>query len=638
MVDAKPMSAAVLTVSDSCSRGSAVDKSGPNLKKLLLGNTSLAVNHVFEKCVPDDVEQIKSALLKWTDVDHVNLILTTGGTGFSPRDVTPEATKCVITREAPGLVLQMISKSLEVTPMAMLSRPVCGIRSETLIINLPGSFKGSQECFNFIAPALPHALDVLCERQTNVQHVHKTLQNIAANTADKNVQSQCIHVCPHKDQSTKQRYNLSKVAERDRQSRYPLMPMDKAVETVLNHVSVCKPLEANGGIQDVLGFILAKDINAKEPYPPFAASVKDGYAVLVSDGIGIRKVLCPVTAGDMPQISVSPGFVMRITTGAPVPQGSDAVVQVEDTRLIKSQDEGEIEVEIEILKKPSVGQDIRPVGFDIGKGEKILSKGDLLGPAEMGLLATAGIQELSVYKKPTVAILSTGNEIVEPGTVDGKIGQIRDCNRTTLIGACKQHGFPVRDLGISRDTVEDLKKKLMEGLDHADVIITSGGVSMGEKDLLKPILQDELNATIHFGRVFMKPGKPTTFATLKHNGQNKLFFALPGNPVSALVTFYLFVYPALRKMSGFQNGNLRRIKAKLSTDVNLDPRPEYHRVSLSWQNDDPIPLATSTGSQCSSRLLSMRTANALLELPPRTESQSMLQKNSIVNALIIGNL
>ncbi|CAB4030014.1 gephyrin-like [Paramuricea clavata] len=170
------------------------------------------------------------------------------------------------------------------------------------------------------------------------------------------------------------------------------------------------------------------------------------------------------------------------------------------------------------------------------------------------------------------------------------------------------------------------------------MIITSGGVSMGEKDLLKPILQDELNATIHFGRVFMKPGKPTTFATLKHNEKDKLFFALPGNPVSALVTFYLFVFPALRKMSGYQNANLPKIKAKLSTDVKLDPRPEYHRVLLSWKHDHPIPLATSTGSQCSSRLLSMRTANALLVLPPKTETRSMLAKDSIVDALVIGSL
>lgn len=594
---------------------------------------SLAVSAISEKCVPDDENEIKSALLQWADVDGVHLILTTGGTGFSPRDVTPEATKSVINREAPGLSLQMITKSLEVTPMAMLSRPICGIRGQTLIINLPGSVKASQECFSFIAPALPHALDLLRGNEKNVKKVHQELaatepinkQNIASN-----------HICPHKNLAGKEKCDLSKVAERDRRSRYPLMPMDEAIPTVLKHAPVLRTKIVKH-FQDAIGDVLARDIFAKEPFPSFAASIKDGYAVLASDGPGKRIVIGPVTAGDMPHVSVTPGKVMRITTGAPLPQGADAVVQVEDTKLIESQDEGRIEVCIEVLSKPTPGQDIRPVGFDIAMGEKVLSKGDLLGPAELGLLATSGVTELEVYRKPTVAFLSTGNEIVEPGT-PVKEGQIRDCNRTTLIAACKQQGFRVVDLGIAEDRVSTLKNKLMEGVKVADVIVTSGGVSMGEKDLLQSILQDELKATIHFGRVFMKPGKPTTYATLQHKGTTKLFFALPGNPVSALVTFYLFVLPAVRKMSGNPNFNLLKIKAKITGDAYLDPRPEYHRAVLTWQRDDPIPVAVSTGSQCSSRLLSMRSANALLILPPKSDTLKMLPKDSIVDALIIGNL
>lgn len=636
MADEKSISAAILTVSDSCSRGTAENKSGPILKKLLRETESLAINDIAEKCVPDDVNEIKATLLHWADVDCVHLILTTGGTGFSPRDVTPEATKSVIDREAPGLSLQMITKSLEVTPMAMLSRPVCGIRGKTLIINLPGSSKASQECFSFIAPALPHALDLLHDDKKNINKVHLELSATEPVLNHQNTAFKHAHTCPHKNLAGQKRYDLSKVAERDRHSRYPLVPMNEAVATVLKHAAVLGTKIVKN-LQDTLGDVLACDIFAKEPFPQFAASIKDGYAVVASDGPGERTVIGPVTAGDMPDLSVTSGNVMRITTGAPVPRGADAVVQVEDTRLIESQDEGKTEVRIDVLSNPSLGQDIRPIGFDIAMGEKVLSKGDLLGSAELGLFAMSGITEVEVYRKPIVAILSTGNEIVEPGTAV-KQGQIRDCNRTTLIAACKQQGYCVVDLGIAEDRVSTLKNKLTEGLDVADVIVTSGGVSMGEKDLLKPILQDELKATIHFGRVFMKPGKPTTYATLQHKERTKLIFALPGNPVSALVTFYLFVLPALRKMSGNPNANLPKIKAKVASDVYLDPRPEYHRVVLTWQRDDPIPVAVSTGSQCSSRLLSMRTANALLVLPPKSDTRMMLPKDSVVDALVIGSL
>ncbi|XP_046849480.1 gephyrin-like [Xenia sp. Carnegie-2017] len=640
MANAKPINAAILTVSTSCSIGSAIDKSGPNLTKLLRESTSIKVDKILEKCVTDNKEIIESTLLQWCDVDEVNLILTTGGTGFAPSDVTPEATRSVITKEAPGLSYHMINKSIEVTKMAMLSRAVCGIRNITILINLPGSLKGSQECFNFISPVLPHALDLLLEDKQSVIEVHNMLSrsyDVSNEVIWKNAKEE-VHVCPHgKFSSITKKYDLSKVAERDRHSRFPLMPMEEAVTTVLKH-ALCCSTQAFNPTQDALGYILSRDVTAKEPYPPFPASIKDGYAVVASDGPGQRFVLGPVTAGMTPDVSLRAGYVMRITTGAPIPEGSDAVVQVEDTKLIQSAAEGQSEVVIEILSDPCPGQDIRPVGFDIKQGERLLSRGDYLGPPELGLLATAGVLEVDVFNKPSVAVLSTGNELVEVDAKKIQYGQIRDCNRTTLISACRQLGYTVYDFGISEDNVESLKTKLVQCLNAADIVITSGGVSMGEKDLLKPLLQDELNASIHFGRVFMKPGKPTTFATLDYCDQKKLFFALPGNPVSALVTFHLFVHPALRKMSGFCNPQLPRIKAKLSTDVRLDSRPEFHRAHLSWRQESPFPIATSTGSQCSSRLLSMRTASALLELPPRTENRNTLPKDSLVDAIVIGNL
>ncbi|KAM7442762.1 hypothetical protein ABFA07_008402 [Porites harrisoni] len=618
----------VLTVSDRCSRGQAEDKSGPNLQKILRSSSALKVNEILSDCVPDEANEIKRVLLKWCDTENVHVILTTGGTGFSPRDITPEVTSEIIERPAQGLTLQMLSESLKVTPMAMLSRAVCGIRKGTIIINLPGSLKGSQECFQFVLPALPHAIEVL-RGSPNVGVTHASMEHPAHPQ-----RGDTHHNCPHKTQGKTVR-DLSKVAERDRHSPYPLVSMSDALSVIKENAN-CLP-KTVVSIEDSLGHILASDVFAQEPFPPFPASVKDGYAVLASDGPGERVVLGPVTAGEIAASQVISGHVMRITTGAPMPQGADAVVQVEDTELLESDDGGRTEKRIKILTCPKPGQDIRPIGFDVNKGQQVLSAYDKLGPAELGLMASLGLTDIEVFQKPKVAVLSTGNEVVSPGQVT-KAGQIRDSNKIALKSMINSHGFEFIDLGIAADTPQDLESKLSAGLELADVVVSSGGVSMGEKDFLKPVLEDLIGATIHFGRVFMKPGKPTTFATVTVGGKKKLIFSLPGNPVSAMVTFNLFVLPALNKLTGSQSPELTKIKAKLLQPVSLDARPEYHRVVLSWKSGDLVPSATSTGSQCSSRLLSMRTSNALLVLPPRSDELTRIEAGTIVDALIIGEV
>ena len=586
------------------------------------------MNEILSDCVPDEATEIKRVLLKWCDTENVHVILTTGGTGFSPRDITPEVTSEIIERPAQGLTLQMLSESLKVTPMAMLSRAVCGIRKGTIIINLPGSLKGSQECFQFVLPALPHAIEVL-RGSPNVGVTHASMEHPAHPQ-----RGDTHHNCPHKTQGKTVR-DLSKVAERDRHSPYPLVSMSDALSVIKENAN-CLPKTAVS-IEDSLGHILASDVFAQEPFPPFPASVKDGYAVLASDGPGERVVLGPVTAGEIAASQVISGHVMRITTGAPVPQGADAVVQVEDTELLESDDGGRTEKRIKILTCPKPGQDIRPIGFDVNKGQQVLSAYDKLGPAELGLMASLGLTDIEVFQKPKVAVLSTGNEVVSPGQVT-KAGQIRDSNKIALKSMINSHGFEFIDLGIAADTPQDLESKLSAGLELADVVVSSGGVSMGEKDFLKPVLEDLIGATIHFGRVFMKPGKPTTFATVTVGGKKKLIFSLPGNPVSAMVTFNLFVLPALNKLTGSQSPELTKIKAKLLQPVSLDARPEYHRVVLSWKSGDLVPSATSTGSQCSSRLLSMRTSNALLVLPPRSDDLTRIEAGTIVDALIIGEV
>ncbi|XP_041660433.1 gephyrin b isoform X5 [Cheilinus undulatus] len=744
----------VLTVSDSCFRNLAEDRSGINLKDLVHDPSLLGGMIAAYKIVPDEIDEIKETLVDWCDEKELNLILTTGGTGFAPRDVTPEATKEVIEREAPGMSLAMLMGSLNVTPLGMLSRPVCGIRGKTLIINLPGSKKGSQECFQFILPALPHAIDLLRDAVVKVKEAADELEDLPSpppplspppnssprrQTEDKGVQceeedeekkdsgvastedSSSSHItaasiaakipdsiisrgvqvlprdtaslsttpsespraqatsrlstasCPtpkasrrefraHLDEviTLKSRYStldqvqsrcsskenilrsshsavdITKVARRHRMSPFPLTSMDKAFITVLEMTAVLGTEIIN--YRDGMGRVLAQDVYAKDNLPPFPASVKDGYAVRAADGPGDRFIIGESQAGEQPTHTVMPGQVMRVTTGAPIPCGADAVVQVEDTELLRESEDGTEELEVRILVQARPGQDIRPIGHDIKRGECVLAKGTHMGPSEIGLLATVGVTEVEVQKFPVVAVMSTGNELLNPED-DLHPGKIRDSNRSTLLATIQEHGYPTINLGIVGDNPDDLLNALNEGISRADVIITSGGVSMGEKDYLKQVLDIDLHAQIHFGRVFMKPGLPTTFATLDMDGARKLIFALPGrNPVSAVVTCNLFVIPALRKMQGILDPRPTIIKARLSCDVKLDPRPEYHRCILTWHHQEPLPWAQSTGNQVSSRLMSMRSANGLLMLPPKTEQYVELHKGEVVDVMVIGRL
>ena len=242
-------------------------------------------------------------------------------------------------------------------------------------------------------------------------------------------------------------------------------------------------------------------------------------------------------------------IIVRINTGAPVPPGADAVVMVENTRLVRTTEDGEEELEVEILTEVIPGQDIRPVGSDIRTVETVLRSGLILGPGEVGLLAAVGVTRVQVSTLPSVAILSTGNEIQEPGQ-DLLPGHVRDSNKTTLLSLLATNGILAKDAGIAKDDVATLTSSLQSALSSSDLVVTTGGVSMGDRDLLRQVLVDKFGAEIHFARVNMKPGKPTTFATCQLDGRTRVVIGLPGNPVSASVTCHLYVLPAVRLLSG----------------------------------------------------------------------------------------
>ena len=411
-------------------------------------------------------------------------------------------------------------------------------------------------------------------------------------------------------------------------SSYSMLAVEDALEVTLAQARQLAPVHRP--LSMVRGAILAADIAAQEPLPPFPASTKDGYAVVAADGPGDYPLVGEVSAGALADFAVEPGTVAYITTGAPLPAGADAVVMVEETERLET---GANAPRIRIKEQVQRGADVRPVGVDVEAGQIVLAAGERMDAAEIGLLATAGIVNVPVFPRPKVAVLSTGDELVEPGEPLGP-GQIRDSNRAMLVAAIEAVGGEPIDLGISGDSQEALEERVQEGLDQADILLTSGGVSMGDLDLVKPLLEHA--GTVHFGRVRMKPGKPVTFATADVEGGRRLVFGLPGNPVSSLVTFYLFVVPALRKMAGWREPQLLQVQARLAQPLPLDAfRPEYHRATLHWDAEQHSFVASSTGSQASSRLLSMRTANALLALPQR---EGVLAVGDSVEALLIGEL
>jgi len=419
-------------------------------------------------------------------------------------------------------------------------------------------------------------------------------------------------------------------AEKDmvRKSEWPMITVSEALSLVVEQTRRTRPVEVDAHL--ACGMVAAKDVHAKHPYPTFRASIMDGYAVngpLVAGKFPIQK---RVHAGSANEDTLLGGNVAYITTGAKVPEGANAVIKVEDTSYV-SEDEVTINVSC------TEGANIRQIGSDIAVGDVLLKEGQFISPADVGLLATSGVDKVLCYPVPVVGVMSTGDELVNASGGAVPTGsQIRDCNRPMLLAAFKRDGYGTRDLGIVQDVVADLKKALRDAAQICDVIVTSGGVSMGDADHVKRILA-ELGA-IHFGRMNMKPGKPTTFATIGDSTRSASVFALPGNPVSCLVTKTLLVDPALKIRRGFTPHRAMPAQAevRLHDTLPLDmERAEYHRVYLSAVSDDIVPVANSTGNQRSSRLLSMQGCDALLCLPKGSDSQSEVPAGQKVPALLL---
>jgi len=366
--------------------------------------------------------------------------------------------------------------------------------------------------------------------------------------------------------------------------------------------------------------VLAEDLIAPEDHPPFRASTMDGYAVSSDDHSPWREVIGEQNAGHVLDLEVTDGYTVKIMTGAPVPRGANAVVPVEATEMA----DDHVVIHKEVVQP---GENIRPIGSDVRKGELVLSKGTILGPAEIGLVANLGVNPVTVTRRPKVSVLSTGDELVEPGDTLGP-GQIRDSNRFSLCAALAAEGCEITFTGQAPDERPGLETFLRERIATDDVVITSGGVSMGELDLIKAILFDSPEINVHFRRLYLKPGKPLNFAT----SGNALIFGLPGNPVSSLVTFEVLIRPALRQMVGARDVDRPKVPVVLEHDVEASDRVEYQRGIVSVAADGRL-IARNTGKQQSSRLASFMGANSLLMIPPR---ESTYVAGETVMAMMLG--
>ncbi|KAF8841581.1 hypothetical protein BDN67DRAFT_967000 [Paxillus ammoniavirescens] len=650
----------IITVSDSASSHKTQDHSGPEIQNILQQH---GYHDISMTILPDDEAQIREIVKGKSEEGMVDWIITTGGTGFGVRDRTPEAISPLIERHASGIVHLLLSTSLRHTPLAALSRPVVGTIKNTLVVTLPGSVKAVRENMEalLLNGVIEHALDLI--KGGTGKEVHAAMgtghSHVSSSSSHHGHHHRHHHGYHHQDhdhghKAPQSRTMLSHdpsapAPGRHRVSPYPQISFEAAMEMILTEIQPLGPIKLPV-TPALAGHVLAENVYAPQNIPSTQTTNVDGYAFRSSDPPGVYDVLTPKTH---PLTEIVPeGSIFRINTGGPLPAGTDTVIMVEDTELvstIKDANGNDVEEkQVKTLVQVPKEENIRLPGSDVRAGDLALQKDEVITSlgGEIGTLAFVGRKEVMVQRKPVVAILSTGNEIVDlqspqPLPSEGW-GGIYDTNRPSLQATLEGMGYTVIDLGIVADDVDAHVQAIREGLKEADLLLTTGGTSMGSSDLLKPVIEGKFKGTVHFGRVSMKPGKPTTFASIpvsEGEAQRKFLFALPGNPASALVTFHIFVVPALRKLGGWpdERCQLPRVKVQIQMPMRVDPRLEFHRVIVKATLNGLH--AFSTGGQRSSRVASLSGANGLVQLPMfRKGGSSELGAGSWVDAVIIGEI
>ncbi|CAA9215332.1 MAG: Molybdopterin molybdenumtransferase [uncultured Acidimicrobiales bacterium] len=384
----------------------------------------------------------------------------------------------------------------------------------------------------------------------------------------------------------------------------PLLPLAEAQAHVL---AACAPLHPSAvRLGDALGLVASVPITAESSVPPFDNSAMDGYAVRASDTVSAPCELTELgtlAAGASSDVVVGPGQALRIMTGAPLPAGADAIVMVELT------EPGSSPGTVRIAEEVQLGTSVRRAGSDIAAGDVVLAKGTVLTPGVLGVLASLGASRAPCHRRPRVGVLSTGDELVAPGEPLGP-GQIRDANRPMLLALVAQAGCTPVDLGIVRDDRTALVEAVSNGVEGCDALVTSGGVSVGDFDLAKAVL-DELGE-MRWMQIAIRPAKPFAFGVVG----GVPVFGLPGNPVSSLVSFELLARPGLRALMGHAEVHRQQVPAVADVGFERDPDGKTHfvRVRSSVEADGRVHVAPVSG-QGSHQLAAMAGADALVVLP-----------------------
>jgi molybdenum cofactor synthesis domain-containing protein len=389
-----------------------------------------------------------------------------------------------------------------------------------------------------------------------------------------------------------------------------VIPLEEARALVL---AACRPLASVGvPLSEAVGCATSVAVRAAGPVPPFDNTAMDGYAVRSEDTAGAGpdapvklQVSGTLAAGAAPDVEVRPGCAVRIMTGAPLPPGADAIVMVERTR--PTEDGSAVLVEAEA--RP--GDHVRRAGDDLAAGAEVFGPGTVLGPGHVGVLASVGLDRVEVVRRARVGVLSTGDELVE-GSAPLRPGQIRDTNRPALLALARSSGFEVIDLGIARDDPAVIGAAVERGLEGCDAIVTSGGVSVGDFDYVKAVLDELSQGTMRWMQVAIRPAKPFAFGTV---GGTPVF-GLPGNPVSSMVSFELFARPGLLRMMGHPRIDRPRVRAVADENLSREPDGKVHFVrAVAQAGDDGRVHVRSSGGQASHLLRAMALANALVVLP-----------------------
>jgi molybdopterin molybdotransferase len=419
-----------------------------------------------------------------------------------------------------------------------------------------------------------------------------------------------------------------------------MISVEEARERILSYFERLEAVQQP--LLESLGQVLAEDVTAGFDIPPLANTSMDGYAVRAEDTQGASnsnpvslRVTGELAAGYIFDDEIGPGEAVRIMTGAPLPRGADAVVPFEETdEAVSSHSFGSFakgRSEVRVLKAAREGNNVRRAGEDVRRGAAVMGAGTVLGSPQVGVLASLGRKTAYVYRRPSVAILSTGDEVLEPGK-PLEPGKIYDSNAYSISAMVLESGGLPRRLGIAADTVEELAAKLQGGLD-ADLLITSAGVSRGDYDVVKDVLARE--GDIDFWTVRMRPGKPLAFGAFPAAGGRRVpHIGLPGNPVSSMMTFELFGRPAIYKMlgkSGWERPSVTAIADERI--VNEDGRRVYARGMLERRNG--ALHVSLTGPQGSGILTSMALANALAVVP---EDAPSVEPGQAVECLLLGPL